>query len=102
MTAPSPLQWLDPNNPLLAGGPVTLECGTVAKPGEPVVVGVTMRTDSATVTGFITPAQLEEWAGLLCGLRGSLGAGGTKLAAATMADVARLDPTISGSVKPLH
>jgi hypothetical protein len=101
VTAPDSLRWLDPNNRLLAGGPVTLECGTVAKPGEPLVVGVTMRTDSATVTGFITPAQLNEWADYLAQACAALD-GSPRLEAATMADLARLDPTISGSVKPLH
>jgi hypothetical protein len=94
MTTPiqNPMQFIDPNNPLLNGGVARLDVGSITPPGQDQVGVVTVRTSSATVTVLMTAKNLREWADILTGLADQMD-GGAGLQVATMQDVAALDPT---------
>jgi hypothetical protein len=99
MTMPdNPLQFLDPNNPLLSGGPARLDGGVIEHPTEGRMGGLSVRTGSTTCAVFMGADDLDKWAAFISGLADEV-RGGPKLAKATMADVAALGSTMRGSVK---
>jgi hypothetical protein len=93
MTTPNVPQFIDPNNPLLNGGPAKLDTGTIVGPEGKKVGVLTIRTASTTVTVLMAAENLNEWGDLIKDLAASLG-GGAKLQAASMMDVAALDTTM--------
>lgn len=94
MTMPAP-QFLDTGNPLLAGGPAKLDTGSITTEDGQQAGVLTVRTSSATVTVLLNATSLDEWGDLIKTLAASLG-GGKKLQAASVFDVASLDPTMQG------
>jgi hypothetical protein len=93
MTTPNALQFIDPNNPLLNGGPAKLDTGSIVGPDGKKVGVLTIRTASTTVTVLMGAVHLNEWSEILGNLAKDIG-GGAKLQAASMMDVASLDPTM--------
>jgi hypothetical protein len=99
MTTPpqNPMAFLDQNNPLVATGPARLDLGIISHPQTGQLGGVTMRTQSGTLTAFLTADEVGQWVDLLNGLKEALG-GGSKLVPASMGDVAAMN----GTLEKLH
>lgn len=92
MTMPNSMRFLDPNNPLLAGGPARLDGGIIEHPQTGKTGVLSVRTSSATQTVLIDAASLREWAKFCNDLADELGGG--KLQVASITDVAALDATM--------
>lgn len=84
------MQFLDPNNPLLASGPARLDAGIITHPVQGKIAMATVRTQSTTVTVALSADDIGNWVEMLQGLQAALG-GGSKLQAANMGDVAALN-----------
>lgn len=97
MTMPNPMQFIDPNNPLLATGQARLDLGTINIPGAGEFGVVTVRTASATQTVMLAAKDVAEWAKSLTGLSEAMG--GSKLQVATAMDVAALDTTMQRNTR---
>jgi hypothetical protein len=91
MTMPEP-QPFDVNNTLLGAGPARIDGGVMQTPDGRQAV-FSMRTPSTTVTAILTAEDLRNWATFINALADEVD-GGAKLQAASLADVAALDPTI--------
>lgn len=66
---------VDPGNPLLGKSSCRLETGAIEAPGETLGV-ITVRTPTTTLTVFLSPADVRNWAGLLDGLARQLSGSG--------------------------
>jgi hypothetical protein len=76
MTAPEPPEPVtDTGNALLAPGPAKLHTGTAQATDGTTLGVVTIRTASATVTGFLMRDDVKAWADVLNGLHAQMGAG---------------------------
>lgn len=76
MTMPHPQAQVlvDPGNKLLNQVPAQLDTGTIDTPDG--VFGVlTVRTPSATLTVFLTPADVKNWSEVISGLSDQLAGG---------------------------
>jgi hypothetical protein len=94
MTGPLP-PVADEANDLLAPAPAKLATGMSPRPGGGMIGVVTVRTTSATVTVFLQPGEVKEWADLLNGLHAQMGAGGLVIPAPGAA--AQLDAMARGA-----
>lgn len=92
MTTPNNMTFLDPNNPLLSGGPARLDGGIIEHPQTGKTGVLSVRTASTTQTVLIDAASLREWAKFCNDLADQLGGG--RLQAASILDVASLDSTM--------
>lgn len=61
MTTPNNMQFIDQNNPLLAGGPAKLDGGTIESPATGKMGVLTMRTSSGTLTAMMDAGSLRNW-----------------------------------------
>lgn len=88
-TPPEPLGPVtDTGNDLLAPTQAKLHTGTAQATDGSTLGVVTIRTTSATVTAFLTAADVGAWADVLNGLRAQLGA--TSLVVPAPGDLAAL------------
>lgn len=96
MTTPvqNPMQFLDPNNSLLSGGPARLDGGSITPPGQPPMGVLTFRTASTTLTVLMGAADLRNWAGIINGLADEV-EGKKHLQPASVMDVAALDGAVA-------
>lgn len=84
------MQFIDQNNPLLAGGPAKLDGGTIESPATGKMGVLTMRTSSGTLTAMMDADSLRNWAKFIDSLADEV-EGKKHLQPATMQDVAVLD-----------
>jgi|SRR5579859_4059481 len=107
MTTPAPdAPFLDPNNPLAAGGPARLDTGVVDPPGVGRLGVVTVRTPSTTCMVLMNPDDIDAWAAELTDLADRVRNGAGLVRSATM-DTAKglataLDAAMPRRVKSLH
>ena len=89
------MQFLDINNPLVAGGPARIDSGIITHADAGQMGVLTIRTPSTTVTVVMSPEDLRSWADHINNLAEHLDkGGGTKLIPAGMGDVVALDKTM--------
>jgi hypothetical protein len=103
MTTPAPpAPFLDPNNPLAAGGPARLDTGIVDPPGVGRLGVVTVRTPSTTCMVLMNPDDIDAWAAELTDLANRVRNGPGLMKAGSM-DMARsLAEAMRGPVRSLH
>src|SRR5277367_5491873 len=100
MTTPAP--FLDPNNPLAAGGPARLDTGIVDPPGVGRLGVVTVRTPSTTCMVLMDADDIRAWAAELTDLADRVENGPGLVKTASMDMATAMSAAIRGAVKPLH
>lgn len=84
---------MDVNNPLLSGTPCRLD-GGVAQTADGRVGVLTVRTTSATVTGFLSAEELRTWAKFINDLANEVD-GGSRIAPVNSLDAAAINSELS-------
>jgi hypothetical protein len=94
MTTPN--SFLDQGNPLLQPQPVRIDAGSVTMPDGTVLGVLTFRSPSTTMSAFLSPEEVQQWAEILADAAEKLGAGKKKLTVAGPQEAMLLKQAMKG------